>query len=114
MQFQEVHQKPVVEGHGFHAPSEDEIGSKHLLSDIKSDPKWSSHLDDDTGKIYFFNRLTKERCSSKPADYDGHYIIGETKNKQSEYENTFGDFGKKFCTPMDIPKAKYNVIEIAT
>ena len=74
-----------------------------MLTDIKSEPVWSSHLDDDTGKVYFFNRVNKARVDKKPENFDGHYVIGETTAKvdNSIYENTFGDLSKKFCTPMD-------------
>lgn len=71
-----------------------------MLADIKNEPNWQSLIDDETGLVYFYNRVTKQRRENKPADFDGLYVIGDNIKKDQEYENTFGDFGKKFCTPM--------------
>ena len=79
-----------------------------MLELVKNEPIWSSHLDPNTNEVYFFNRKTDEKVFEKPKDYDGHYIIGEgaTSKTKSEdiaiYERTFGDFSKKFCTPLEL------------
>ena len=52
-----------------------------MLNDIKNEPTWSSMIDEETGMVYFFNRITKQRRESKPADYDGHYVIGDKIKK---------------------------------
>ena len=49
-----------------------------MLAEIKSEPVWSSYLDpEDETTVLFYNRVTKESVSDKPANYDGHYVIGE-------------------------------------
>lgn len=83
-----------------------------MLSEIKSEPVWSSYLDpEDEITVLFYNRVTKESQSIKPVDYDGFYVIGEAapgKKKDSEaakiYNRTFGDMTKMFCTPLEAPK----------
>ena len=84
-----------------------------MLDEIKSEPVWSSYLDpEDETTVLFYNRVTKESQAEKPADYDGHYVIGEaaaSKKPGSKedavakkiYERTFGDMSKMFCTPLE-------------
>ena len=45
--------------------------------------------------------MTKERCSEKPDDYDGEYIIGQEANKKEIVKYDHLDFTKRFCTPLD-------------
>ena len=75
---------------------------ENLFDQVKNEKKWSSHLDEDTNKIYFYNRVTKESTFSKPTDYDGDYIIGQ-KGKSSVETYSTMHFTKRFCTPMDLP-----------
>jgi len=80
-----------------------------MLQDIKSEPVWSSYLDpEDETTVLFYNRVTKKSVGEKPADYDGHYVIGDQSSRQKEdkaakliYERTFGDMSKMFCTPLE-------------
>ena len=79
-----------------------------MFAQVKSEPMWSSQLDPDTNEVYFLNRKTEERVKEKPKDYDGHYVIGEGATSQTKtedkaiYDRTFGDFSKKFCTPLEL------------
>lgn len=81
-----------------------------MLSEIKSEPVWSSYLDpEDETTVLFFNRVSKESRKMKPVDYDGFYVIGEqaamAKKEDTEaakiYNRTFGDMTKMFCTPLE-------------
>jgi hypothetical protein len=36
------------------------FGSTFSVEDIKNEPIWSSHYDEDVGAVYFYNRLTKK------------------------------------------------------
>jgi len=79
-----------------------------LLSELKSEPVWSSYLDpEDDTTVMFYNRVTKQSVAEKPKDFDGHYVIGEAARKPVDsvakkiYERTFGDMTKMFCTPLE-------------
>jgi hypothetical protein len=64
---------------------------------VRNEKRWSSHLDDVTGRVYFLNEITKERVEEKPADYDGEYVIGEQRRyDEMKYSNI--DFTKRFKT----------------
>ena len=90
-----------------------------MLSEIKSEPVWSSYLDpEDETTVLFYNRVTKESQKTKPADYDGHYVIGEGAAKKEDsvaakiYNRTFGDMTKMFFTPLEDPNANQTQIVI--
>ena len=77
------------------------VKSDRLFDEVKNEKKWSSHLDEETGKIYFFNELTRKRVEEKPADYDGEYVIGEQRRFDEMKYNRI-DFTKQFCTPLEL------------
>ena len=65
-------------------------------------PVWSSHFDEDTGEVYFYNRLTDESLWEKPADFDGYEIMKGLKAKKANsiYQRTFG--GASYSTPLEV------------
>lgn len=61
------------------------------------EPIWSSHLDEDSGEVYYYNRLSRASVWVKPKDFDGYDILsgqGAMRNGDAEsreaYERTFG------------------------
>lgn len=74
----------------------------NLFEQVKNERKWQSQLDYQTGKVFFFNNITKERQDEKPSDYDGDYVIGE-KASVGELKYNSLDFTKRFCTPLEDP-----------
>lgn len=64
---------------GYHKPRESKFeegsGSSFSIEDIKNEPIWSSHYDEDSGEIYYFNRLTKKSQWDKPKNFDGYEIM---------------------------------------
>ncbi len=81
-----------------------------MLNNIKNEPVWHSHLDEETNEVLFYNRVTKSSQVEKPKDYDGFYVIGESSTEakkaktveQTIYDRTFGNMSKRFCTPMEM------------
>lgn len=54
---------------------------------------WSSHYDEDSGEVYYYNRLTKKSVWEKPSNFDGYDIkSGQGANSKTEslYSRTFG------------------------
>eukprot|EP00347_Sterkiella_histriomuscorum_P014253 403361588 len=81
------YQKPKQTKH------DDEGGSSFSIEDIKNEPKWSSHYDEDSGEVYYYNRITKKSDWVKPNDFDGYDInSGQNSVPQADslYQRTFG------------------------
>jgi hypothetical protein len=67
------------------------------LDDLKAEdsgPLWSQHLDEDSGEIYYYNRVSKLSQWERPKNFDGYEIMtgqGAMRGpEQDEYERTFG------------------------
>jgi hypothetical protein len=39
------------------------------------EPVWSAHIDEDSGEVYYFNRITKKSEWDKPFNFDGYDIM---------------------------------------
>ena len=86
-----------------------------MLENIKNEPVWNTYRDPETLEVLFYNRVTKISQPNRPEDFDGYYVIGDHQSEaqktksdeQTNYERTFGDMGKRFCTPMELAKQPY-------
>jgi len=61
------YQKPNFEDHG--------AGANYSAKDLQREPIWSSHYDEDSGSIYYYNRLTRASQWERPAKFDGYEIM---------------------------------------
>ena len=71
----------------------DPQGQTFSAEDLKKEPVWSSHYDEDYDKLYYYNRLTKKSEWDKPAKFDGYEIMSGQASmfgQDSEYQRTFG------------------------
>lgn len=62
------------------------------------DPIWSTHYDEESGEIYYYNRLTKKSQWDRPKNFDGYEIMrgqGAIIDKNSEYYRTFHVAGEE-------------------
>ena len=108
-QVKEAGQDKWTSGYGAKAEGQGVSSLKGMIEDLKNEPVWSSYLDPEDGTtVLFYNRLTKESITEKPADYDGFYVVGESAVNQKKdsskqlYDKTFGDIGKMFTTPLEL------------
>ena len=69
------------------------------LTQVKDDPLWSSHLDEETGDVFYYNRVTRQSQWTKPKGFDGYDIAaGRPQKRDNEYTRTFADFR---ATPLE-------------
>ena len=96
-----VSSKNRVDNLGYSKPSDDD--NNFSVDQIKNDPVWSSHIDQTSGKVYYYNRITNKSEWKKPKNFDG---VDLKERLDNEYTRTFRTFK---ATPIEEPKKAQEV-----